>query len=119
VSDLCLHCGLCCDGSLFGRVPLEPGEAERLADRPVDFAPHGRALEQPCRALGPHGCAIYDERPAACRRFTCRLLARGGPLEPRQAVVRHARELLADEARSPEDLALLQHLLEHDFGRSD
>lgn len=98
LTTLCKSCGLCCDGSLFGRVDLTPEELP-LARKNRLHVVNDRAFEQPCAALGVgNACAIYDERPHACRRFTCRLYARhareGGPLEPRLAIVRRARELL-------------------------
>lgn len=65
--DLCLSCGLCCDGSLFWAVPLEPGEA-----LPVPLDADGR-LRQPC-ACFDGACTIYADRPAGCRDFTCHVL---------------------------------------------
>lgn len=65
--DLCLSCGLCCDGSLFWAVPLEPGE-----DLPAQLAADGR-LRQPCACFNG-ACTIYADRPAACRSFDCRVL---------------------------------------------
>jgi len=102
---LCGACGLCCDGSLFGRVGLDPGELEGALRARLPVVQNGRSFEQPCPALKRAGddstrvCSIYHERPAACRRFVCRLYDRhdrqGGPLEARVASVRRVRELLA------------------------
>src|SRR5215472_16937799 len=101
---LCQSCGLCCDGSLFGRVGLAPGEVEGARRRGLRVVPSGGSLEQPCAALEASAsgrrrtCSIYDERPQSCRAFACRLYERhrleGGPLEERLAVVRRVRELL-------------------------
>ncbi|MGH7440949.1 MAG: YkgJ family cysteine cluster protein [Polyangiaceae bacterium] len=108
---LCQSCGMCCDGSLFGRVDLEPGEMESARRHRLYLVHGGKAFEQPCVALVPVGaspggrtCAIYAERPGSCRRFVCRLYDRhrreGGPLEPRLEAVRRVRALAADlEAR--------------------
>ncbi len=79
--QLCLHCGLCCDGTLFRDVELQPGDdAEKLralglplrsrrgqeAD-PLKFA-------QPCSALcADLACRIYADRPTRCREFECAL----------------------------------------------
>jgi hypothetical protein len=65
--DLCLSCGLCCDGSLFWAVPVGQGEGV-----PVALDAEGR-LRQPC-ACFDGSCSIYAERPAACRAFNCRVL---------------------------------------------
>lgn len=115
---LCRSCGLCCDGSLFGRVRLNPDEVEP-ARRKLRVLGSGKGFEQPCIALARTGsvldeqrvCAIYDERPLSCRSFACRLYERhrteGGPLEPRLAAVRRVRQLVADlesEGLMPGDL---------------
>lgn len=78
--QLCLACGLCCDGSLFDNVQLAADEdALKLkalglplkrsrARRPVDF------FTQPCRALGKDcACAVYSKRPRQCRSFECQV----------------------------------------------
>jgi hypothetical protein len=102
VTLLCRACGLCCDGSLFGRVPLAPEEVPRLRGRRLAIvgSPGRPALEQPCGARSEAGCAIYAERPGACRRFVCRLADRhrreeGSSLEACLAVVVRTKELLA------------------------
>jgi Fe-S-cluster containining protein len=106
---LCQSCGLCCDGSLFGRVDLEPDEIEPARKHRLRIVGSGKAFEQPCAALAKSGegtgerrCSIYGERPRACRRFTCRLYDRqrreaheGGALEARLQVVRRVHSLLA------------------------
>jgi uncharacterized protein len=108
LGTLCQSCGLCCDGSLFGRVPLDPDEVARARRHRLHVLDNGKAFEQPCTALSvgepPSGarrvCSIYEDRPLSCRRFTCRLLARqereGGPLEPRVGAVHRVRQLIAE-----------------------
>ncbi len=106
LTRLCQSCGLCCDGSLFGRVPLDPVEVEDMRRRRLRVLDGDKGFEQPCSALSEvtasgtaRVCAIYDTRPRACREFACRLFEKhrleGGPLEARLAAVRRARELLA------------------------
>ena len=65
--DLCLDCGLCCDGTLFSSVDVAPGEAEGL---PV--VAEGRKLKvlQPCPAHDGR-CSVYADRPRSCREFSC------------------------------------------------
>lgn len=95
-SLLCLHCGLCCDGTLFRAVELRPDDdAVRLKNlglpiRPVrrsrrlETAPAvlrsvsaGHQFSQPCHALGTGcRCQIYPDRPTYCRQFECRLFQR-------------------------------------------
>ncbi|HEX4512912.1 MAG TPA: YkgJ family cysteine cluster protein [Polyangiaceae bacterium] len=120
---LCRSCGLCCDGSLFGRVPLAPSEVPSARKVGLRVIASEKSFEQPCNALGQdRACAIYRARPAACRSFTCRLLGtharEGGALEPRLAIVRRTRELLGDAHATREASAELVALLEAHFARN-
>jgi hypothetical protein len=138
---LCQACGLCCDGSLFGRAALEPGERAAALKNRLRVLDNGSGFEQPCSALAPvesaHSarryCAVYDERPLSCRRFTCRLYERhrreGGPLDLRLEAVRRVRQLLSEldasgyrpgdlERPVPEGLSELTQRLEEDFARA-
>jgi len=65
---LCLSCGLCCDGTLFRFVPLEPEEAKRLEGR---VTPYEGGMAQPCLALDGVKCRVYADRPSVCRKFRC------------------------------------------------
>ncbi|MEM9762768.1 MAG: hypothetical protein AAF968_09685 [Pseudomonadota bacterium] len=66
-TEICLDCGLCCDGSLFWAVPVDKDDPA-----PVARDAEGR-LRQPC-ACFEGVCTIYEHRPAACRAFDCRVL---------------------------------------------
>jgi hypothetical protein len=75
--DLCLACGLCCDGTLFGQTNLSPqNDTAALSARGVGFVsdPAKPALKQPCVAYINCACSIYADRPRACRQFRCALL---------------------------------------------
>lgn len=84
---LCTACGMCCDGTMFQIVKMQPG------DHPAALAKLGMRIrhkdgefhmEQPCPALKKRRCEIYDQRPVRCRLFTCqqlRLLAAGETTE--------------------------------------
>ncbi|MBX3738080.1 MAG: YkgJ family cysteine cluster protein [Candidatus Didemnitutus sp.] len=121
--QLCLACGLCCDGTLFDGVQLEPGDdAARLRARglPVAFSrgrkPVGR-FPQPCAALcADRTCRLYRERPGQCRSFECKLYkqTRAGEVElaPALRLVAKTRRL-ADRARR-----LLQRLGDAEQQRS-
>lgn len=104
-SRLCLACGLCCDGTLFADVELQPADsAERLRAlgqklrRGKDAEGRsGQKFSQPCPALGPDcRCALYAERPTRCREFDCAVLrsVQSGELTPDAALrrIRHARK---------------------------
>jgi hypothetical protein len=79
--QLCQACGLCCDGTLFDLVKLEPGDdAAKLKalGLPVSISrgktPVAR-FPQPCSALcADRTCRIYADRPWQCRTFECQLL---------------------------------------------
>ncbi|MFM7215006.1 MAG: YkgJ family cysteine cluster protein [Verrucomicrobiota bacterium] len=77
--SLCTQCGLCCDGTLFGRVEL------LLADDADGLKAQGFRIVggtkprfvQPCPALSQDcTCRIYAQRPQQCRAFDCALLLR-------------------------------------------
>jgi Fe-S-cluster containining protein len=105
--ELCLRCGLCCDGTLFSHVPLEPEEVERVRDLglDVDLPEKGEAsFRQCCSALSGTRCTIYEHRPDACKRYRCHLLMAleedEVSLEDALSVVGQARQMLSqlDEA---------------------
>ncbi len=78
--QLCRACGLCCDGTLFDLVKLEPGDDAgklKALGLPVVISrgknPVAR-FPQPCSALcEDRSCRLYAERPWQCRTFECRL----------------------------------------------
>ena len=95
---LCRSCALCCDGTIFSRVPLEPDEVASI--RSMDFevfdTENKAYLSQPCAKLSLGSCSAYAARPNNCRTFRCRVLQRleAGELSTEQA---HA---LVNEATS-------------------
>ena len=99
--SLCQSCALCCDGTLFNRVPLESVELKALRELGFDIM---EVLEQayfpqPCAKLAETSCSVYSERPNNCRGYRCRVLRRleNGELglEQAHALVQKARELTA------------------------
>ena len=89
VENLCLSCGLCCDGALFRQIALQEQEQPLAGGEPV--------LMQPCRFFDGT-CTIYAERPAKCRTFQCLVLrqVRNGALSRTDAdkLIRDARALI-------------------------
>jgi Fe-S-cluster containining protein len=77
--QLCLACGLCCDGTLFDLVKLEAGDDAgklKALGLPV-YLSRGKApiarFPQPCAALCENRtCRLYAERPWQCRTFECK-----------------------------------------------
>lgn len=80
--QLCLNCGLCCNGALFKDVELQPGDDTKklaalglpLSNPQSTIRNRKSKFPQPCAALcADNRCRIYAERPARCREFECAL----------------------------------------------
>lgn len=114
--NLCLECGLCCNGVIFADVKLRPqDDVVRLQSLGLQVS--ATRLRQPCAAYAQGLCSIYAERPACCREFECLLLksVNSGEVSPevarktislaqaRAQKVRNLLHLLGDEE---EELAL-------------
>ncbi len=98
--ELCLECGLCCNGVLFADVKLKAGETAlktgpTAAGLMTGVAGRGRIIPQPCPAFDGCRCGIYPDRPSHCRNFECLLLRALNAGETRfgaaRRVVREAR----------------------------
>jgi Fe-S-cluster containining protein len=80
VTQLCLECGLCCNGVLFADVELQKSDdAKRLIRLGLLPEKKGRgklAFNQPCACFDGQLCGIYAQRPKRCRTFECGLLKR-------------------------------------------
>ena len=90
LEQLCLACGLCCDGTLFDNVRLGPDDdAKRLKalELPV-FTTRAKVpftlFPQPCAGLcADRTCRLYADRPGQCRSFECGVFkdAKAGQIE--------------------------------------
>jgi len=113
--SVCRACGLCCDGTLFSRVPLEPAEILAMSDLGfgIVHVSHPAYFTQPCSKCVGGSCSVYALRPQNCREFRCRLLQRleAGELsvENALALVKRAISLAATPAQA--------HLLAAEFKR--
>jgi hypothetical protein len=77
--SLCLTCGLCCDGTLFCGVPLEPNDditPLKAVGINIIAGNDLTLLKLPCTAHKNCTCTIYANRPQRCRTFKCKLLKR-------------------------------------------
>jgi len=101
-NQLCLECGLCCNGVIFANGQLQPEDnvtrlealgLKLVSTRKSQIA--NRKFQQPCAAFGGCRCNIYADRPKYCREFECLLLknVNAGKMEPDAAlkVIRTAR----------------------------
>ena len=76
--QLCLACGLCCDGALFDNVQLGVNDDAmklRTLGWPITLSrakPPIARFPQPCAALcADRTCRAYADRPTQCRNFEC------------------------------------------------
>lgn len=107
IEQLCPHCGLCCDSTLFADVELGKGDDSRRLLQlglPVGAKTKTKlACPQPCAAFDGCRCRVYAERPGRCRQFECGLLKRvnAGELKPAPALKKiRAARALAEKVRS-------------------
>ncbi len=119
---LCQSCGLCCDGSLFTRVPLGVDEVvphDALAV--VTNEKGGRHVPQRCAALAGTVCQVYAQRPLACRRYECLLFGalREGEVSLGEAidVVHRAQALVATARLDASQRSERDEFLTFHFGR--
>ncbi len=92
--NICIECGLCCDGTIFSFVPIEPEDDVgplREVGAILETDETARFL-QPCAALELRCCSIYESRPSLCRAYRCALLKR---VEAGEAEVEEARDIIA------------------------
>lgn len=111
-SSLCLSCGLCCQGQLFGWVPLQEDEVDRARIWGVDPYQSGDRwrFNQPCRCFRDMRCSVYEARPKECVAYVCELLQRlrDGQINYPEAiaVVAEARKLVdALQVRLPPNVS--------------
>lgn len=103
LSALCVECGLCCDGSLFRFLPVEPAEVERYRSLclPVVTQSGRLAMPLPCSKLEARCCTVYADRPTGCRTFVCHL---GRRLELGDASFAEALKIVREAQRRIEVL---------------
>lgn len=72
--NICLSCGLCCDGTVIGFVQLGREELPVLKElMHVENEGGEGCFLQPCQNYSD-GCTIYSNRPKQCANFKCELL---------------------------------------------
>ena len=119
--DICLECGLCCNGVIFADVTLQGEEVLRLgalgmmglvrmrgrkegSDKISAASSQLVKLRQPCAAFDGCRCRIYSQRPNYCRQFECLLLK---DLKAGQIEVDNARRLIGLARRKVQQVKTL------------
>ena len=106
IDQLCLQCGMCCNGVMFRDVELlaedDPAVVEKAGLKVQRLKTKVR-FPQPCGALCEDlRCRIYPDRPTRCRDFNCAQLkgVSEGTITPETALrnIAKARKL-ADKVR--------------------
>jgi len=77
-SDLCLQCGMCCDGTLFSTATITEDErafTTSIGLRVVERGDDTIGFEEPCPHFVGGCCSIYErKKPAVCSGFRCGVL---------------------------------------------
>lgn len=72
--NICLACGICCDGTLIGFVEVEAAEFSRLKGvLEIEESDEIGFFLHPCEKFCEK-CTIYDQRPKQCGLFECKIL---------------------------------------------
>lgn len=77
-SDLCVACGMCCDGTMFKNVVADDAELIQMSflGAETKVQEEKQFFLQPCPAHINGSCSIYETRPKTCIGFKCALLKR-------------------------------------------
>ena len=101
--EICVACGLCCDGSWYRHAVLVDTELERTKAAGFEvIAREGESfMTLPCPKFFGGKCSIYEQwRPNVCSRYRCGLLKRheSGSVSKDEAlnVVQEAKKLFAE-----------------------
>ncbi len=107
-SELCLACGLCCNGALYANVTVRPEHAPFVRTLGLTLEKTGDdtfAFRQPCPLHTSGRCSAYPHHPLSCQEFRCALLrkyeAGEATLEDSLTIVRSAKKLLAGDDEHP------------------
>jgi uncharacterized protein len=105
-SELCLACGLCCNGTLHTSVAVQPEHARLVRNLGLTVEKIGQELGfcQPCPLHQDDCCSVYPQHPPSCQEFQCALLQKyeNGDitLADSLTIVRTAKELHAEGFRA-------------------
>ena len=94
-SDLCVACGMCCDGTMFTNVVANDAELVQMSflGAETKVKEEKQFFLQPCPAHNNGSCSIYETRPRTCVGYKCALLRRvlNEEITPEQALIKVQR----------------------------
>jgi hypothetical protein len=109
-SNICLSCGMCCDGTLIGFVQLDQKEVPALRKvMEIEEENNENIFLQPCDKYC-NGCSIYADRPANCIKFKCGLLKKVETKEVAFDSALHAIELVKEKRDALEEQIIALNL---------
>ena len=92
--SICIGCGMCCDGTLYGNTRVKEQDEEAVAAAKLNVVEVNgkRVFLQPCPHFSCGKCGIYEKRPPVCQGYRCDLLQ---SLEEGRITEAEAREKIA------------------------
>lgn len=91
-SNICLSCGICCEGVIIGFVEVNKQELSAVQKvMTVEEANGAGFFLQPCKQFCD-GCGIYEDRPKNCASYDCGLLK---SVQTQQTPVAEALDIIA------------------------
>src|SRR2546421_2813557 len=107
-SELCLACGLCCNGALHTSVPVRPEHVRLVRKLGLTIEKtddHELGFRLPCPLYQKDRCSAYPHHPPTCQKYRCALLQKYEDgevtLKDSLTIVRNAKELLAGGSAAP------------------
>jgi len=95
ISNICVSCGMCCDGALFHKANIKDDDDRKLAESmgfKIVTDGSRQAFLQPCHHFNCH-CTVYSQpRPSVCGAYFCEPIRKA----KRQEITTYqARELIS------------------------
>lgn len=111
--NICIHCGLCCDETLFNHAKVKDNETMETIYSFDIILNENRAFKQPCPYYKNKVCVIYTERHySCCISYQCKLLR---ALNTEKISFVDAMKIINDTIalKAKIELQLLEHQLEN------
>jgi len=101
--ELCQSCGVCCNGTLFPVMLVDPNEAHNFTNLISNRGYHMVSQEGGCEKLEECGlCALAEARPRVCKTFKCNLLYELGEGEIELTLAKEIVKLMKAGSTNPD-----------------